>query len=159
MKNLFSRLQALFGKSSLAKATTTPSPLPVAAPLQTTMPPAPPLPGASNLANSPRLVVLREERSSTDSRYLCAKLSENGNLQFEGQDIGDEVESILGGREYEWIWTVLAQDLPRLARALQADGNLLPAIKHRFEGDKAALLGRFLEENAIPVDKWSRIGD
>jgi hypothetical protein len=106
-----------------------------------------------------RIVVLRDERTDGDSRYLCAKYSENGDLLIEGHDLGAGVREFFGYFEYEWVWTIEAADLPRLAAALGADSNLLDALKARFSGDAAAEIGSFLKEHEIPNAFWNRIGD
>lgn len=108
---------------------------------------------------SERSVVLRRVSEPGNSRTLTATLAENGDLVIEGQDLGDEVERIFGMREYEWIWTVRARDLPRLLDALGATSGLLAAMKARFSGDRAADLMRFLDDHAIPYETWSRMGD
>ena len=64
--------------------------------------------------------MLREERSTDDYRYLSAELKENGDLVFEGQDLGSGVEGAFGCSEYEWSWTVKANDIAQLQQAIGA---------------------------------------
>ncbi|HVK55708.1 MAG TPA: hypothetical protein VM532_11845 [Burkholderiales bacterium] len=104
-------------------------------------------------------VVLRDERTDGDTRYLGAKYCANGDLLIEGQDIGDRVEAVFGYIEYEWMWTIKSTNLPKLAKALGVKSNLLGALKLRFSGNAAADLWDFLAENEIPYESWSRIGD
>ena len=67
-----------------------------------------------------RNVVLREERSQSDSRYLGAYVAENGDLTIEGQDLGSGVETFWGPghREYEWSIVVRASHVPALIASL-----------------------------------------
>ena len=105
-------------------------------------------------------IILRDIRESGDMRHLEARLNDSNDLVIAGQDIGDTVQELLGGREYEWAWTIRAQDLPRLLTVLSAaDGDVLAALGRRFSGNDAANLGSFLEENEIPHERWSRVGD
>lgn len=104
-------------------------------------------------------VVLRQSQDSGGSRYLDAAFDDHGDLVFTGQDLGPAVERFFGCREYEWAWTVRAADLPKLAAALEATGDLLAAIRDRFAGDRAGQVDAFLKEYAIPFEGWSRVGD
>lgn len=104
-------------------------------------------------------VVLRQSRDEDGSRYLAATLDGAGDLRIEGQDLGDGVERIFGMREYEWVWTVRAADLPALRAALDGRADLLAALQHRFSGEQAAGLKAFLDENEVPHESWSRVGD
>ena len=104
-------------------------------------------------------VVLREERSKTDIRHLSAGYASNGDLLIEGQDLGDGVQRIFGRDEYEWVWTIRAAELPKLAMALGGASDLLQALAGRFSGANAGHLGAFLNEGSVPFETWSRIGD
>lgn len=104
-------------------------------------------------------VTLREERSPGDYRFLGATLQENGDLVFEGQDLGQSVRQAFGCAEYEWVWTVKAPDVESLQRALGSRGDLLALLKKRFSGANAAGLQSFLEEHRIAFESYSRIGD
>jgi hypothetical protein len=103
--------------------------------------------------------ILRNERSEGDLRYLAASYSSEGNLVIEGQDLGNAVEAAFGCREYEWTWTILRADLPKLAAALDTSLDLMAALENRFSGPAAAELAAFLQEHNIPHKGWSRIGD
>ena len=119
----------------------------------------PPCKDSAELRGGPQSVVLRDERTESDIRYLNASFNDLGYIVIYGQDIGDGVEKFFGCLEYEWTWTILAGDVSALAKALGAGDNLLAVLKHQFEGDKAAGLGQFLKDKQIPHDKWSRLGD
>jgi hypothetical protein len=107
----------------------------------------------------PTHVVLRRVKDADGSRLLEASLTVEGNVLIEGWDLGDGVERVFGVREYEWTWTIPAASIPALLRALGVTDHVLAALQARFSGENAALLGPFLEENEIPTNRWSRLGD
>lgn len=119
----------------------------------------PPLNDAPEPEKELARVILRDEQTKGDSRYLSASYSINGDLKIEGQDLGRAVKGVFGCSEYEWAWTIARPNLPKLAEALDAKSNLLGALKGRFSGPAAANLATFLEENEIPYESWSRVGD
>jgi len=104
-------------------------------------------------------VVLRQEKSQNDSRFLSASLTADGDLKIEGQDIGDSVREIFASAEYEWAWTVRASALPALKQALGNPNDLLKALEKEFSAQNAARLLSFLEDHEIPYETWSRTGD
>jgi hypothetical protein len=108
---------------------------------------------------APRVVVLRDSEDAEGTRLLEASLSSDGDLLIQGRDYGDGVEQILGMREYEWGWKIPAGHVPALLRALEADDDVLAALKRRFSGNDAADLGEFLDAHGIATEKWSRLGD
>ncbi len=105
------------------------------------------------------MVILREQQSAGDSRFLCAKLNDSGDLVFEGQDMGTGVQKVLGCSEYEWVWTIKAADMTLLKKALGVEGDVLQVVAEHFKGDKAADLHGFMTEHQIPFESWSRTGD
>ena len=112
---------------------------------------------------SKAIVVLREEHSGNDSRYLRAHLTEKGDLSIEGHDLGPSVEKFWGGGldEYEWDITVRAADFPRLIAALGGTGrdDVLSLLAARCsESERYASRG-FLEQQGIPIEFWSGVGD
>ncbi|MEO1901456.1 MAG: hypothetical protein ABGX87_06865 [Alcanivorax sp.] len=104
-------------------------------------------------------VMLCEERRPGDYRFLGATLEKNGDLVFEGQDLGQGVRDAFGCAEYEWRWTVKASAVHVLRNALGKRGNVLDLLKKHFGGANTAGLRSFLEEHEIPFESWSRIGD
>lgn len=106
-----------------------------------------------------RHVVLRNVKDSDGTRLLEASLHANGDVVIEGRDYGDGVERIFGVREYEWIWTIPATEIPVLLRALDWSGDVLTALGQRFSGERAADLGPFLDANRVVTKRWSRLGE
>ena len=105
------------------------------------------------------MVVLRSESNDQGSRLLEASYSPKGDLLIQGRDWGAEVARLLGSTEYEWAWTIRAAEIPNLLAALNLEDNPLLGLKTRFSDDNAADLGSFLDEHAIEVERWSRVGD
>lgn len=112
------------------------------------------------MANGP--LVLRDEKTATDRRSLWVRVTDDGVLRIEGQDLGDSVEHHFGDgiREYEWSTEVNAEDLPRLVAALggAAGANVLDVIRATCTADPA-LLERTIREADIPRRFWNRMGD
>lgn len=104
-------------------------------------------------------VILRDVNEPGDTRHLEARYNETGDLVIEGQDIGETVERLLGGREYEWVWTIRAADFPRLIAALDDGSHVLDALERRFAGDRAHELKGFLDEHGVVYEAWSRVGE
>lgn len=104
-------------------------------------------------------IILREEQFVDDYRYLGVELNKDGDLVFEGQDLGKSVKEYYGSIEYEWIWTIKAKDILLFENAMGKHGNLLRNIEQEFSGEKAKDLYEFLQKNKIPFESWHRIGD
>ncbi len=106
-------------------------------------------------------VTLRDTRDEGGSRYLGARLKADGTLLIEGQDLGPGVENFFGPglTEYEWAWIIRPPGVRKLKLALACDDDVLAALRDRFSGDAAAGLKPFLDDNGIPYEPWSRVGD
>ena len=104
-------------------------------------------------------VVLREERSDDNYRFLSAELKDNGDLVFEGQDLGTDVKLAFGASEYEWYWTINSKDVPLFQKALGIKGDTISIIKKKFSKENCIDIKPFMERNNIPFENWSRIGD
>lgn len=103
-------------------------------------------------------VTLRDSHDADGTRRLTASFK-GEDLVFEGLDSGDGVERFFGYREYEWVWTVKAGDVPVLRRALGDPPDLTAALERRFGGEAAAELKPFLDSQGVPYEAWSRVGD
>lgn len=106
----------------------------------------------------PKRVVLRDEKTRTDRRYLEARYAKR-DLVFEGRDLGESVAAVFGDSEYEWTLTVERADLPKLRAALGVRSRLMNAIKRRFSGPSGASVQPFMDEHSVPYRFWSRVGD
>ena len=53
-------------------------------------------------------VVLRDERDGRDVRHLEAHLDDEGNLVFEGHDLGPGTAPVHDDGDYEWFETIAA---------------------------------------------------
>lgn len=86
-----------------------------------------------------------ESKAERDSRYLDAKIDDEGNLVLEGYDIGDTVKEYWGDSDYEY-WLTVSQEYK--------DTVLLSLIQERF-GNSSEFM-TWLEEKDIPhkFDSW-----
>lgn len=73
------------------------------------------------------------------SSFLEAKISENGDLVLEGQDLGRLVQETWGDEDYEYWLTVAGE---------YKDTVLLYLLKERFESETA--FREWLKEREIP---------
>ena len=104
-------------------------------------------------------VVLRNQRDEYGLRYLDATLNENGDIVIEGQDLGKGVEEAFSSSEYEWTWTIKSNHIHLLKKALGGTNDILDALEKEYSGLNASKLYEFLENNKIPIESYSRIGD
>ena len=104
-------------------------------------------------------IILCDERVGDAFRYLAARLTAEGDLSIEGQDIDPGCGS--GQREYEWGLTIRAVNIPQLIAALGGtdEANILSLLAERYSKDAGYASTAFLEEHGIPVEFWSHIGD
>ncbi len=100
---------------------------------------------------------LRAERTGPDTRYLDAKLNEDGDLRIIGQDLGPATWPVSSDGEYEWEKVVPAEHLPALLRALDApdDADILEELATRWTGAASYDLERRIRDSDIPVKLWT----
>lgn len=104
-------------------------------------------------------IVLRDSKTETDSRRLTVYEHEGG-VRLDGWDYGDLVEKYQGGREYEWIVTVAARDVPALVAALGgAPGERIDEVIRRTCSDDANHLFEVIQKRNIPHAWWHRVGE
>jgi hypothetical protein len=110
-----------------------------------------------------RIVVLRDETYGQDRRSLEAYVQPNGDFVIDGQDLGSLVEQVFGEgiREYEWIRTVPAAEVPRLCELLgaPAHGNVLDALEAWLTRHEPRQLEQLIQEQGISNTFWTRMGD
>jgi len=107
-----------------------------------------------------RPMMLRDIQDENGRRQQSASLQIDGTLLIEGHDLGRGVESFFGSGqfEYEWALKILSPGVEKLKLALSCD-DLMVALKDRFSGNASADLQAFLDDNAVPYEFWSRVGD
>ena len=104
-------------------------------------------------------VTLRDVQDAGGTRQLWATLEPSGAVKIEGVDRGPGVSEVLGVSEYEWAWTIPAQEIPALVAAMGAGDDVLEALGICFRDERAAGLKQFLETEGIVHESWSRMGD
>jgi len=106
-------------------------------------------------------VKLVDTDSADLRRTVDAKLSADGGLAIDGQDLGAAVERVWGEDmiEYEWSFSISPEDVTKLKLALGCTGDVLAVLKERFSGEMVSDLGPFLKTHGIPYGFWSRFGD
>jgi hypothetical protein len=104
-----------------------------------------------------RKVMLREERTGPDQRFLWAYVSTDGALHIDGQDLGPATSPPSHDGEYEWFQTIQPEHLPRLVELLGGEPgtDLLDLLAERYTGAGAAALERILRESGIPVERFA----
>ena len=100
-------------------------------------------------------------RKDTDSIIIDVKVHfENGDLKFDGCDMGRRVEELMGDYDYEYWVTVPARAIPKLRRVLwkwfASDRKFLEYLAKRFPGDDCLDSVRaFLSKKGIEHEfKW-----
>jgi hypothetical protein len=110
-------------------------------------------------SDADRRVMLREERTGSDQRFLWAYVSADGALHIDGQDLGPATSLASADGEYEWFQTIQPKHLPRLVEVLGGErgADVLDFLAERYSGDGAAEFERILRESDIPVELfgWS----
>lgn len=104
-------------------------------------------------------VILRNQRDEYGLRYLDATLNEDGDIVIEGQDLGKGVEEAFGCSEYEWTWIIKSENVHLLKDALGGKEDVLDTLEKEYSDINASKLYEFLENNKIPIEGYSRIGD
>ena len=103
-------------------------------------------------------IVLKKERNQSGSSFLDAEIKGNGDLVFDGQDLGRSGEG-LAFFEYEYAWTEKADDLKAFKNAIGGKGNILKLLKKNFSNEKAGGIQEFMTNNNIPFESWARFED
>lgn len=110
-----------------------------------------------------RTVVLGEQHDDDGLWARSVTLDDGGDLLIEGHDLGPGVERLLGAglREYEFVRTVRAADVPAVVRALGlAEGaDILDALDVRYAGQGTHEIEKLIESAAITSELWGRVGD
>jgi hypothetical protein len=80
--------------------------------------------------------------------------TEQGQLYFDGYDIGKKVEDMMGDSDYEYSYTIEPSEFDKFYQIFNLPPDdkqaLLLAIKDRFSNNNAySQLGEFMEEHEI----------
>ena len=106
-----------------------------------------------------RKVMLREERTGRDGRFLWAYVDDSGRLHIDGQDLGPGTAPVSSDGEYEWFSTIAAADVPRVVALLggQPGDDVLDVLERGFTGAASYDLEARLRASDIPVEisTWS----
>ena len=109
-----------------------------------------------------RTVTLRRERSGPDLRSLIARLTSDGELVIEGQDLGPATAMISSNGEYEWGYNFPSGSIPALHAALggQENEDVLDVLERSYTGEGSYELERIMRETeeSIPRSFWSWAG-
>lgn len=104
-----------------------------------------------------------EHRDDDEGLYhRTVTLRGDGSLVLEGQDLGRGVSDIFGYKEYEFVRTIAADQVPEVRRMLGVtrDKELRAALEERFARPGGSRgFEQSLEAHNIPSEFWSRIGD
>jgi hypothetical protein len=109
-----------------------------------------PLPDAMRLPG--RSVRLQNERREDGSSLsIDARLERDGTLRIIGHDLGPVAEAISPDGEYEWFYTIAAQDVPVLVIALggQPGTDVIELLEQRWSGDAAYSLGAAIRSSGV----------
>ncbi len=105
--------------------------------------------GEDKIGLRSKKVWLLEERGLT-SRFIHARIEDDGNLVVEGQDVGETPRKWFDDEDYEFWVTVRAED---------KDGLILALIEKLFGGRFGAVdeFREFLKEKGVPFE-WMTWG-
>jgi hypothetical protein len=109
-----------------------------------------------------RPVYLWNGRDDRGTRSIWATRLSDGRLRIESQDLGPAVAIFGEGlSEYEWAWTVAAEDVLRIAELLgsPAAHNPIAVMRAWVQQGNGRDPGVALKEAGLSLEFWSRIGD
>ena len=111
-----------------------------------------------------RSVTLLDSRTPAGHEHLSARVTTDGDVLIEGQDLGSGVVAFWGSglSEYEYAHRIASSDVPRLIAALggKRGADVLALLAGRFSTAKAcAGITDFLRDHGIVSEFWNRVGD
>lgn len=100
-----------------------------------------------------KIILYREERPDINI-YMDMYFNNDGQLIFDGQDIGKSVAEYWGDSDYEYTYTIEPAEVEKLYTLFGINNSdrhsLLIEIKKRFEGNMAySKFGEFMKNNNI----------
>ncbi len=105
-------------------------------------------------------IILYRKEGSKISIYMDMYFNEEGQLIFDGQDIGSGVEEQWGDSDYEYTYTIEPEEVKKLYAILGVPDSdkhsLLQEIKKRFAGNRAySKFGKFMDDNNINYSSFT----
>ncbi|MBX7430633.1 hypothetical protein JDV09_00695 [Mycobacterium sp. Y57] len=105
-----------------------------------------------------RCVSLLDERREDGSWLnLDATLQPDGSLRIDGQDLGPVTEPVSPDGEYEYGYTIAAQDVPAMVIALggQHGTDIIDLLEHHWSGAQSYGLGAAIRSSGVPHHFWN----
>jgi hypothetical protein len=99
-----------------------------------------------------RFVTLQSDRLDDGSRlHLYASLETDGSLRISGHDLGPVAKNISPDGEYEYWYSVAAEDVPALVVALggSADGDVIDLLREHWSGMDSYGLGAAVRSSGV----------
>jgi hypothetical protein len=103
-------------------------------------------------ANERRFASLQSDHLDDGSRLnLDASLELDGSLRISGHDLGPVTKSITPDGEYEYWYSIAAEDVPALAVALggQPGGDVIDLLKEDWSGEDSYGLGAAIRSSGV----------
>lgn len=109
-----------------------------------------PLPAASRVV-ARSAVLQNEHRDDGSWLNIDACLDSDGTLRINGQDLGSVTQSISDDGEYEWFYTIAADDVPKFVVALggEAGTDAIELLEQCWSGDNAYRLGEAIRSSGV----------
>ena len=99
-----------------------------------------------------RSVKLQDERFDDGSSLsISATLESDGSLEISGHDLGPVTDSMSGDGEYEFWYTVAAEDVPALVIALGGEpgADILDVLQQRCAARRRFNVGRAIRSSRV----------
>jgi hypothetical protein len=103
-----------------------------------------------------RFVKLMYDELEDGSRLSLVAHHTGRALRIEGQDMGPVTGLVSPDGEYEYCYTVMAENFPALIAALGGEpgDDILGLLEERWSGGNAYRLGRVLRESGVAYEFW-----
>ncbi|MCR9062837.1 MAG: hypothetical protein NXI00_02665 [Cytophagales bacterium] len=105
-------------------------------------------------------MILYEFENAEIKIWMRVYFDPQNQLKFEGYDIGKRVNELLGDSDYEYFYTVEAEEVKKLAKLFNVSATnkeaILRAIKKRFHNNDAySKFGQYMKENEIKFSQFT----
>jgi hypothetical protein len=88
----------------------------------------------------------------------ASRTTDDGRLVISGQDLGPVTRPISSDGEYEYAYTVAAEDVPSMMVALggvSEDEDVLAILERDWSGARSYGLGAAMRESGVPYEFWN----